>query len=275
MLTLIIGAFIAAVCFTVCFLLKHYLDHDKRIVLNAAYRKNCVEDACLTGYEEDVGRDLITATYEYQYRGEHYIYTKFFFGQMPTERCKLWWDSKHPDKAQEVENETGVEIRQLLQYSIIFVPAFLLSLFLPQLSIIFVGILLVAISGKHFIWGKVGIAIMAVAIFSSTVLWVDANIDPMAYDSVSYIIGSNYERDVLQLRGIENLADWEVVYLYEDIDWLNRDIREAKTGIKSPVFGQFVNKHLAAADILEWPAGYERFASYEYRRDILKEAGKW
>lgn len=274
MTTLIIGAFITAFISGCIILAGAYVKYSPRLRLNRAYHRNCVEDAELKFVSEDETRQLFTATYSYQYRGEHFDYMKHYFGSEPPTHLKLWWDAKKPAEAIEVDED------EPMSRMVIYLPfgttvlVFLAALFMPQLALIFLAGTVAAWINRHYLSAKILIAIGCFAIFTATGLWMEANVDPQAYEYVSYRI-ERIDATRMQLKILDQLEPWEIAFLYEDVYYYNSDIKSAAAGRKSPIMGQFANKHLAEQEPLQWPEEYARYADHDYRTKILKEAGKW
>ena len=273
MVTLITGAIITALICTGLVSLTWYLKDSAAVQIRIATAKNCIADAIITNCEYDEEREIATAVYMYQYKGQRYEYERTFFGQEPPDAIKVMWSHKHPDKCYEVTELSSDSKRTIItRLPWLAGGTLLAALILPQLCMIFVCGIMLCWSNRAALLCKIGLVWMCLSLFFASGEWLQANIDPFAYNNIRYSI-SSYDEYAMQLAVIDELEPWEISVLYENIRWMNVDISEARVLAETPVFGQYANKHLLRYVELEWPLKYARYSDYDYRNTMKRMEG--
>lgn len=259
------GSLIVFFCWACFLFVGEYFTQGNAHIYGKALRCNCTQTARLLNSEYDEGHGLWTVTYEYEFRGVGYTYTKNFWGEEPPDTINLFWDPKHPSKPMEVSDvNTEKNWRELLLV-VVFgsIAAGVGAIFLPQLPLIFVGVVVMGIMLRHSIPGKLVICGGLLCVFLSGMMWLAANVDSYTwrYDDYESIKG--------RLEVIDTLEPVEIARLYQDWSWLMEGVHEAHDIARIPVFGQYADRTYRSMEEIPWPTAYARYHDYKYRDALL------
>lgn len=259
----------------VIFTIMYRRQHSNKDFIKRAYAANCTALAQCTTAKVNDETDTWECRYTYEYQGQLREYYAIFIHEEQPKQLRLFWDAKHPEKVYTEQEAKALEYTKIKPpvvalITVIFA-SILFAISCSPISAILTIVIGMLLKGRRTPINVLISAILCLCWMVSTLSYIGANYDPWAYDAVEYDLTMTYPVVKTKLQVIDELSSDEIISLYYDWSWLNREIVGGIAKRKAPFFGCYVNRYWVTLEPLEWPEEYSRWLDWDYREQMAGE----